>query len=115
MKIEDIMNLSKAGFTAEQITAIAPLLKDDVSHETPAPTPAPTPAQTPAQTPAPTPALTPAPEPTEPKVDLKEVKDELEKLKEIIQLSNLANSKITSLPTPESTDEILSKLVGGQK
>ena len=34
MKIEDIMNLSKAGFTAEQITAIAPLLKDDVSRET---------------------------------------------------------------------------------
>lgn len=102
MKIEDIMNLSKAGFTAEQITAIAPLLKDDASHETPAP-----------KEPAPTPA--PAPEPTEPKVDLKEVKDELEKLKEIIQLSNLANSKITSLPTPESTDDILSKLVGGQK
>ena len=100
MKIEDIMNLSKAGFTAEQITAIAPLLKDeDVSRETP-------------KEPAPAPEPTPAPEP---KVDLKEVKDELEKLKEIIQLSNLANSKITSLPTPESTDEILSKLVGGQK
>ena len=100
MKIEDIMNLSKAGFTAEQITAIAPLLKDeDVSRATP-------------KEPAPAPEPTPAPEP---KVDLKEVKDELEKLKEIIQLSNLANSKITSLPTPESTDEILSKLVGGQK
>lgn len=102
MKIEDIMNLSKAGFTAEQITAIAPLLKDeDVSRETP-------------KEPAPAPAPEPTPAP-EPKVDLKEVKDELEKLKEIIQLSNLANSKITSLPTPESTDEILSKLVGGQK
>lgn len=103
MKIEDIMNLSKAGFTAEQITAIAPLLKDeDVLRETPKePAPAPTPTE-------------PAPAP-EPKVDLKDVKDELEKLKEIIQLSNLANSKITSLPTPESTDEILSKLVGGQK
>lgn len=103
MKIEDIMNLSKAGFTAEQITAIAPLLKDNVSHETPAP-----------KEPAPEPVPTPAPEP-EPKVDLKEVKDELEKLKEIIQLSNLANSKIPSLPTPETTDDILSKLVGGQK
>ena len=106
MKIEDIMNLSKAGFTAEQITAIAPLLKDeDVSRATP---------KEPAPAPEPTPATEPTPAP-EPKVDLKEVKDELEKLKEIIQLSNLANSKITSLPTPESTDEILSKLVGGQK
>lgn len=103
MKIEDIMNLSKAGFTAEQITAIAPLLKDDAAHETP---------KEPAPAPAPT---EPAPAPAEPKVDLKDVKDELEKLKEIIQLSNLANSKISSLPTPESTDDILSKLVGDQK
>lgn len=51
MNIADVLALSKAGFTPEQITALAPVLGRES-----APAPAPAPAQEPAPAPAPAPA-----------------------------------------------------------
>lgn len=60
MKLEDIVALAKAGYTAEQIDAFM-----SAPAPAPAPTPAPAPAPTPvpAPVPAPTPAPVPAPAP----------------------------------------------------
>ena len=54
MKLEDIVALAKAGYTAEQI---------DAFMSAPAPAPAPTPAPAPAPTPVPAPVPAPAPAP----------------------------------------------------
>lgn len=53
MNISDVLALSKAGFTPEQITALAPVLGREAG---PAPVPAPDPAPDPAPEPAPAPA-----------------------------------------------------------
>lgn len=53
MNISDILALSKAGFTPEQITALAPVLGREAG---PAPEPAPEPVPAPEPAPAPTPA-----------------------------------------------------------
>lgn len=57
MNIADVLALSKAGFTPEQITALAPVLGRESA---PAPAPDPAPAPAPAQEPAPAPAPAPA-------------------------------------------------------
>lgn len=59
MNKDDILALAKAGFTRDQIVALAGIT---APAPTPAPTPAPAPA--PAPTPAPTPAPIPVPAPT---------------------------------------------------
>ncbi len=53
MNISDVLALSKAGFTPEQITALAPVLGREAAPE---PVPAPDPAPSPEPAPAPTPA-----------------------------------------------------------
>ena len=58
MKLEDIVALAKAGYTAEQIDAFM-----SAPAPAPAPTPAPAPAPAPTPAPAPSPAPTPAPAP----------------------------------------------------
>lgn len=55
--IDEILKLSGAGFTAEQITALA-----GINDKAPAPAPAPVPAPAPAPEPAPAPAPAPTPE-----------------------------------------------------
>ena len=66
MNISDILALSKAGFTPEQITALAPVLGREsapVPFPAPAPDPAPAPAPVPAPVPAPAPVHAPVPAP----------------------------------------------------
>ncbi len=55
MNIADVLALSKAGFTPEQITALAPVLGRE-AEPAPEPTPAPEPAPAPVPEPAPAPS-----------------------------------------------------------
>lgn len=97
---EDILVLSKAGFTAQQIAGLSILANQ------PAPTPAqpvPTPAQ-PVPTPAPAPVPTPAPAPA----PVDPVLAELQKLTGLVQGSNIMNANQPKVQTPE---EILAEII----
>lgn len=94
MKIDEIVALSKAGFTAEQIAAMAA-----------APT---APTQSPTKT---TPAPAPAPAPTTPPatpnpIDL--LMQQVANLTSVIQSNALGN---TNMPTPEDPEDILAAII----
>lgn len=61
MNINDVIALSKAGFSSAQIAQMV-LAEQQQPAPTPAPAPAPAPAPLPAPAPAPTPAPVPAPD-----------------------------------------------------
>lgn len=92
MKVEDVLALAKAGFTAEQITTIAGAMN-------PAPTPAPEPAPTPEPTPAPAPA--PAP-------DFLKLLEAMQDLTQAVQSGAINNSNQPKAQTPE---EILAHIL----
>lgn len=87
MNISDILALSKAGFTPEQITALAPVIGREAE---PAPDPAPDPA--------PAPAPEPAPAPTPTQDDMPAWADKLINTLKAVALTTAQNSPIK---TPE--------------
>ena len=101
MTPDDILILAKAGFSADQIAALASVTK--MQPAAPATTPAPAPATAPAQTPAPAPAPTPAaPDQTS------EILRKLGVLTDAIQSSGIINS---TQPAAETADDILAAII----
>jgi len=106
MKLDDILTLSRAGFTAAQISQLAEL--EDGSHpgqpeqpEQPAPQPDPQP--TPQPDPQPTPQ--PAPDP------IAAVMAEITKLREQIQQNNRAGAQQPPDPQVLTGDQILANVI----
>ena len=128
MQISDVIALSHAGFTADQIMQMA---QAQVQQPAPAPqqiqqpqVPQPQLMQQPVispqqmaaitaiqpPTPAPTPAPAPAPAP-DPKPDpFQQLFEQMTGIKQAIQSSNIQNSQIAG-GAPQSTDDILASII----
>lgn len=94
MKIEDIIKLIDAGYTKEDIQAMA------------APEPEPEKAPAPAADPAPAPAADTA------QNDMSAMLQELKDLKKAVYAMNIMN---TDVPAPKSVDDILAEAMKGGK
>ena len=105
LSIEDIVALSKAGFTASQIAEL---------NAAPAPAPAPEPALAPAPAPAPEPAPAPAPAPqTAAPHSVDDVLAAISGLSASIQNANLLQAQ---MPTEQKTAEtILASIINPPK
>lgn len=102
MNVSDIIALAKAGFTAEQIGALATVPVE----LTPAPA-APAETVTPPA-PAPTEPVTP---PAPPAADpLSAVLAEMAALKKVVQQQNVRGAELIP-PQPETAEEVLAKLI----
>ena len=109
MTPEDILTLAKAGFTSDQIAALASVSK--TQQAAPATTPAPAPATAPEQTPAPAPAAAPAPAPAPTPAAPDQTSEILRKLgvlTDAIQSSGIINS---TQPAAETADDILAAII----
>ena len=109
MTPDDILILAKAGFSADQIAALASVTK--MQPAAPATTPAPAPATAPAQTPAPAPAAAPAPAPAPTPAAPDQTSEILRKLgvlTDAIQSSGIINS---TQPAAETADDILAAII----
>lgn len=107
MTPDDILVLAKAGFSADQIAALASVTKTQPAA--PATTPAPAPATAPAQTPAPAAAPAPAPAPTQAAPDqMQEVLRKLGVLTDAIQSTGIINS---TQPAEQTADDILAAII----
>lgn len=117
MQITDVIALSKAGFTADQIMQMA-----SAQVQTPAPAPQqiqqpqiPAPMQQPTvQVPQliqqPT-VQTPATQPEQPKPDpFQQLFEQMTGIKQAIQSSNIQNSQMTTT-APQTTDDILASII----
>ena len=103
---DDILVLSKAGFTAQQIAGLSMLAgKDAPATEGPAPVApapvAPAPVAPAPVAPAPV-APAPAPQPVDP------VLEELKKLTGLVQSNNIMG---TAMPKPQTPEEILAEII----
>lgn len=119
MQITDVIALSKAGFTADQIMQMA-----SAQVQTPAPAPqvqVPQPQQMPQMMQQPTvqvPQLmqqptvqAPAPQPEQPKPDpFQQLFEQMTGIKQAIQSSNIQNSQMTTT-APQTTDDILASII----
>lgn len=97
MTRDDILTLARAGFTADQIAALA-------SINAPAPQPAPAPAPAPAQQPAPA----PAPQPDH----VAEILTKLGVLTDAIQSNGILGS---NQPPAQTPDDILATIIAPSK
>lgn len=105
LSIEDIVALSKAGFTASQIAELN-------AAPAPAPAPAPEPAPAPAPAPAPEPAPAPAPQTAAPH-SVDDVLAAISGLSASIQNANLLQAQ---MPTEQKTAEtILASIINPPK
>ena len=96
---DDILVLSKAGFTAQQIAGLSMLAgKDAPATEEPAPV-APAPVAPAPVAPAP---VAPAPQPADP------VLEELKKLTGLMQSNNIMGA---AMPKPQTPEEILAEII----
>ena len=103
LSIEDIVALSKAGFTASQIAEL---------NAAPAPAPAPAPEPAPAPAPAPEPAPAPAPQTAAPH-SVDDVLAAISGLSASIQNANLLQAQ---MPTEQKTAEtILASIINPPK
>lgn len=110
---EDILVLSKAGFTAQQIAGLSAMANKPAVEPAPAVV-APVPNTQPVATPtvpatnpapavtAPAPATPTAPQPIDP------ILAELQKLTGLVQNGNIAGS---SMPKPQTPEEILAEII----
>ena len=104
MNVNDVLDLVRAGFTANQIAAMA------ASSSDPAPDPAVDPATEPE--PAPEPEPTPAPEPASAGLDPAAVMAELLGIKQAIQAGNINNPMPGGAPDPAAAvDNILATII----
>lgn len=105
---EDILVLSKAGFTAQQIAGLSAMANKPVAEPAPAvvaPVPDTQPVATqtaPATNPAPAPATQPASQPVDP------ILAELQKLTGLVQTGNIMQS---TMPAPQTPEEILAEII----
>ena len=110
MTPEDILTLAKAGFTSDQIAALASVSK--TQQAAPATTPAPAPATAAEQTPAPAPAAAPpaapAPTPAAQPDQTAEILRKLGVLTDAIQSSAILQS---NQPQQQSADDILAEII----
>lgn len=120
MNIEQILQLSQAGFTAEQITALAPLISQPAQAApaaAPAPAPAPAPAtqepaaQVPAQE-APAKQAPAKQEPAAPTMD--DVMDMLKKMQSSMYANAIMGSQQPQVNTA-SAEDILATIVAPTK
>ena len=106
----DILTLSKAGFTAQQIAGLSMIANQPttpvVQQTVPAVPAVPAPAPAPAVPAVPAPAPAPAPAVPAPAVD--QVLAELQKLTGLMQNGNIAGS---SMPQPQTPEEILAEII----
>ena len=100
MKLNDVLTLINAGFTADQIRAM--------DGGTPEPTPAPAPEPTPAPAPEPTPA--PAPDDNNIMQTLAGMQQNITQLTATMQAMLLKGAQ-TGAPSVETTPEILAHIV----
>lgn len=103
MDYAKIIQLVKAGFTAEQIEILAPMFTAPEQEVAPAPEPAPAPAPEPAQT-------NPTQEPPDMAAMFGQLLEGINGLKAAMQTSAINNSQ---LPTPQtqSAEQILAELL----
>lgn len=103
MTLQEILTLAKAGFTAEQISALS-------AADQPAPAPAPDPV--PAPEPVPEPAPAPDPAPAEPAPDAyQQLLAELGALRQTIQSSNLGRAQQPAEPPKLTGDQVLANII----
>lgn len=119
MQITDVIALSKAGFTADQIMQMAQVQTKPQQIQQLPPVPMQQPVQTPVQMPQPTvqvPQLmqqptVPAPQPEQPKPDpFQQLFEQMTGIKQAIQSSNIQNSQMTTT-APQTTDDILASII----
>lgn len=108
MDYAKIIQLVKAGFTAEQIEILAPMFTAPEQAPAPTPEPAPAPAPEPAQPAAP--EQTPAKESPDMAAMFGQLLDGINGLKAAMQTSAINNSQ---LPTPQTqtAEQILAELL----
>ena len=99
MKLDDILALSRAGFTAAQISQLAEL------ENQPEPQPAPQPDPQPAPEAQPAPEPQPAPDP------MAAVMAEITKLREQMQQNNRAGAQQPPDPQALTGDQILANVI----
>lgn len=107
MDYAKIVQLVKAGFTAEQIEILAPMFTAPEQAAAPAPEPAPAPAPEPAPAPAPEPAPAPAPDMA---AMFGQLLDGINGLKAAMQTSAINNSQLPQAQT-QSAEQILAELL----
>ena len=118
MNIEQILQLSQAGFTAEQITALAPLIAQPAQAApaaAPAPAPAPATQEPAAQVPAQEAPAKQAPakqEPAAPTMD--DVMDMLKKMQSSMYANAIMGSQQPQVNTA-SAEDILATIVAPTK
>ena len=105
MTLQEVLTLAKAGFTAEQISALGAADQPD-----PAPTPDPAPAPAPAPAPNPAPAPDPAPAPTSQPDPYQQIMEQLGMIRQQIQTSNRNSAQQPE--QPELTgDQVLANII----
>lgn len=97
MKLEDVMALVRAGYTKDEIAAMA------APEPAPAPAPAPEPAPAPAPAPEPVPAPEPAPQVSQTEALLREILG-------AVQLGNI-NKAAMEPPVEEGADVVTARLI----
>lgn len=112
MQISDVIALSHAGFTAEQIMQMAQVQTQPQQIQQMPQVPMQQPVQTPVQMPQPTvqvPQLMQQPE--QPKPDpFQQLFEQMTGIKQAIQSSNIQNSQMTPA-APQTTDDILASII----
>ena len=116
MTLNDILTLSRAGFNATQISALASLetgaraVAAPVTAPAPAPAPVTTPAPAPAPVTAPAPALAPAPAPTPVSADAQysEILNQLGIINQTMQTSAL---NMAEMPPERTVDDVIASII----
>lgn len=112
MTLNDILTLSRAGFNATQISALASLGTDAQAVVTPVTVPTPTPAPAPAAAPAPAPATAPAPAPAPAPISADAQYSEILNQLGIIN-QNMQSSALTmaTQPPERSVDDVIASII----
>ena len=103
---DDILALSKAGFTAQQIAALAQTVQQPAPAPVPQPAPAPVPQLAPAPVPQPAPAPVPQPAPAPAKDPILEA---IQNLTGIVQNGNILQSQ--QPPKQQTAEDILANII----
>ena len=103
MKLDDVLTLARAGYSAQQIAQFAQLEK-----QTPAPAPAPAPAPTP--TPAPAPAPAPAPHSFDDVHSFNDIYQMIAGIRDDIHAGNLLSASQAGAAQP-TADDIIANII----
>lgn len=106
MKLDDVLTLARAGYSAQQIAQLAQLEKEPA----PAPAPAPTPAPAPAPAPAPTPAPAPAPRSFDDVHSFDDVYQMIAGIRDDIHAGNLLSASQAGAAQP-TADDIIANII----